>query len=1276
MQTARMKSRPGGRFECHAHTCYSNIRLLDSINSPQKLVDYAQELGLTGICVTDHEALGAHVELDRIQRSLIESGSDFKIGRGNEIYLTDTRDPGQRYWHFLLIAKNATGHKMLRELSSTSWKNSYVDRRMERVPTLKSELEYVVNRYGKGNLIASSACLGSEIDGYILKIHRAHQAGNIEEKKRCVNHLLEFIDWCKDLFGEDFYLEVQPARSEEQMIVNQRMGRLSQCCGVKVIVTTDAHYLKPEDREIHKAYLNSKGGERETDAFYRYAYLQSTEDIITNLEGTGLDYQELEDNTNEIYDKIENYSFFKLQQVPEIDVPDVPKSSHKFNPIQYPNLNYLTSSDNRQERYWIDTCMNALEEKGLAEDDTYLSRLEEEADINREIGHKLNTCMFAYPIFLQHYINLFWECGSTIGTGRGSACAGLNHYLLGITQLDPIQWDFPYWRYSNKERIELGDIDIDICPSKRQMIFDKIREERGELGCVQVCTYGTETTKSAIKTACRGYRSVEYPNGISIDVAEYLSSLVPQERGFVWPIRDVIHGNESRDRKPVRTFINEVKAYPGLLEIIEGIEGLICRRGVHASGVIFYDDDPFETACFMKAKDGSMVTQYSLHDAEYCSDVKFDFLVTEIQDVLVEWIHLLQEHDVIDPSLSLREAYDRYLHPNMLPIKDQRLWDAVSSGKILKLFQFDTNVGGQAIQTLRPRNPREMADCNSIMRLVAPKGSEETPLERYVSMREDMARWYEEMRAWGLSDDEKKVLERYYLSTYASPAQQEDLMRILMDKDICHFSLSEANAARKIVGKKLMDKIPKLREKVLANAPNKKFGEYVWETALRPQMGYSFSIVHSTAYTFIGLQTAYAATFFPSIYWNTACLRVDSGLMEDESTNYAKIAAGVGNIVNRGTDIGLIDINHSSMTFEPDVDNNRIMFGMRALTGVNDDTCQQIIANRPYSSLRDFQDKNPKVGKISMLSLIKGGAFDAFGDRRETMWAYLRSRMGEKTRVTLTQVPTLFDNHCLPTSMNPCVGLYKFQKVLRKHKFKLDDPRLYDYYAAHFDLDVLVVCPEDNGVMMVRENDWKRMFEQHIKPLRTYLREHQEELVTQLNAHLLQAEIDKDASGSLAHWEMESLGTYWHDHELKSVKSGMYNIHEFDSLPRDPIVERSNDRYSIYQLCRIVGTVVGKDEMHSSISLLTPASGVINVKLTRERFSWYNRRVQEGDKVMEKGWFGKGTLLMVNGFRRDNIFISKVYKRTPSHLLYRITEVNKDESVSMTPYRYGEEVME
>lgn len=655
----------------------------DSINTPKKLVKYAQEIGLKGICITDHESLGAHVELNKIQQELIEQGSDFKIGLGDEIYLTNDREPGQKYYHFILIAKNSIGHKMLRELSSTAWINSYFDRRMERVPTLKSELKGIVEKYGKGNLIASSACLGSEIDFCILKMHEAEQIGDIKYKRQYYNELVEFIKFCLDIFGDDFYLEVQPAQSEEQLIVNNKMKSIADYFGIKIIVTTDAHYLREEDRSVHEAYLNSKGGERETAEFYRYAFLQTTEQVIENLQNTNLNYKELEKNTWEIYDKIERYTLHKKQQVPQVDVPNYPKI---HSSLGYVTLDSMYESDNSQERYWVNYCVDKLKEIGKY-NDIYLSRLEEEADIQKTIGKKLETCMFSYPIFLQHYINLFWENGSTVGAGRGSACSGLNHYLLGVTQLDPIEWDLPYWRYLNKERVELGDIDIDICPSKRELIFEKIREERGQLGCIQVCTYGTETTKSAIKTACRGYRSQDFPEGIDIDIAEYMTSLIPQERGFLWDIHDVVYGNEEKGRKPVKNFINEVNKYPGLLDIIESIEGIICRRGIHASGVNFYGKDPFETACFMRAKNGAIITQFSLHDAEYCSDVKFDFLVTEIQDVIVQCLNILQEYGRIKDGLSLREMYDKYIHPDVLPINDNKLWKACISGKIQKFFQ-------------------------------------------------------------------------------------------------------------------------------------------------------------------------------------------------------------------------------------------------------------------------------------------------------------------------------------------------------------------------------------------------------------------------------------------------------------------------------------------------------------------------------------------------------------------------------------------------------------
>ena len=154
----------------------------------------------------------------------------------------------------------------------------------------------------------------------------------------------------------------------------------------------------------------------------------------------------------------------------------------------------------------------------------------------------------------------------------------------------------------------LKDIDIDLAPSKRPAIFEAIRKERGELGLVQVATFGTEGTKSAILTACRGYRSEECPDGIDVDIAQDMSSLIPQERGFLWSIKDVVEGNPEKDRKPVAAFIREVNNYPGLLGIIRSIEGLVNKRSSHASGVILYSEDPYETAAFMRTPSGDLIT--------------------------------------------------------------------------------------------------------------------------------------------------------------------------------------------------------------------------------------------------------------------------------------------------------------------------------------------------------------------------------------------------------------------------------------------------------------------------------------------------------------------------------------------------------------------------------------------------------------------------------------------------------------------------------------------
>lgn len=528
-------------FNNHSHTEFSNLRLLDCINKPEALIDKAIELGLTGIAITDHETLSAHMRVNKYAKKIRESNPDFTIALGNEIYLTDTRDMGQKYYHFILIAKNENGYKALKELSSIAWMNSYYDRRMERVPLLKKELADVM-QYFKGDIIATTACIGGELGQSVMNLTACEQCGDKENATRYHKQIVDFMSFCTETFGEeDFYVECAPASSEEQICCNKRFKNIADAFSVKLCIGTDAHYLTTEQRYIHESYLNSKGGERETASFYQFARLMAVEET-TDLLSLSYDLDTINciyKNSNEMKSKIEFYSLEKHQSIPEVEVTDYPQSSWwgVNNDIademsHYPILKSLFTSENKQERYWINECWRALEEKGIdwIERPEYPARLEEEARVKRVIGEKLHTCMFAYPNTLKHYVDLFWDCGSTVGAGRGSACAALNHYLLGITQLDPIEWGLPWWRYMNDERVELGDIDLDLAPSKIQKIFSEIRKERGELGLVQVCTFGTEGTKSAILTACRGYRSEDYPEGIDVDEAQYLSSLIPQER--------------------------------------------------------------------------------------------------------------------------------------------------------------------------------------------------------------------------------------------------------------------------------------------------------------------------------------------------------------------------------------------------------------------------------------------------------------------------------------------------------------------------------------------------------------------------------------------------------------------------------------------------------------------------------------------------------------------------------------------------------------------------
>lgn len=853
-------------------------------------------------------------------------------------------------------------------------------------------------------------------------------------------------------------------------------------------------------------------------------------------------------------------------------------------------------------------------------------------------------------------------------------------------------------------------------PSKRPLVFKKLREKRGELNVAQVATFGTTSARAAVATACRGYRSKEYPKGIDSDISLYLSGLIPSERGITWSLTECFEGNEEKGRKPIREFCSQFENYPGLKEIALGIENLIVRRGVHASGVIFYNNSPFETSALMKSPGGDITTQFDLHMEEKLGGTKFDFLVTEICDKITVALNLLRQNGYFSECSSLREIYNKYLHPQVLDLKNLRIWEALENGEVQDVFQFNTAIGLQTIQAIKPRNPIEMCAANGLMRLVAPEG-QERPFDRYIRFKNNPKLWYDEMDREGLTKEEQKILEPYYARDYGVPFDQESLMRMVMDENISHFTLAESNNTRKVLAKKRVKEIPVIKEKFISQCPSKRLGEYCWRTMMLPQMSYSFSNVHAMLYSFIGIQTLVIATQWPVIYWNTACLIVNSQSIEEEETtedfleenpseadcqeeleemdddeeeptkkkekkkvktvNYGKVATAIGKMKSAGIEVSPPDINQSAYTFIPDEKKNLIRYGLRGITKVGDDIVKQIIENRPYTSIPDFLSK-VKINKPQMVNLIKCGAFDSFGQREQVMHEYINLISDAKKRITLQNMKMLIDFGLIPSEYDFVRRVFNFNKYLKTSK--VDDLFLLDniamvFFDKNFSIDKLVEDARAESGFGIKQITWKKIYDEVMDRIRPYVKENNQKLLSSVNSRLTEDVWNKYCLGNISKWEMDSVSCYFHEHELAHVDNTYYGFSNFFDLAEEPEIERvfeiKGKRVPIFKIHRIYGTVLDRDKMKKLVTLLTP-DGVVTVKIFGEVFNIYDRQISEkgvdGKKhVKEKSTFARGNKIVVCGIRDGDSFRAKKYKATPYHLCELIEEVYPDGKIKMRP---------
>lgn len=1278
----------------HNHTHYSNFRLRDSISKVDSLIEYAHELGHKGIALTEHECITSSLDAVKFYYSHKDDPgwNDFKILCGNEIYLCPEHvnaenKEGNVFPHFLLIALNAKGHEQIRELSTRAWDHAF-KQVMTRVPTYYNDLVEIIQP-DQGNVVGSSACLGGSLPTQLLKYRQPDNSVPADVWQQCI----DWIDFMTDIFGKGFFfLELQPSNNEEQIYVNQKLIQLSEETDTPYIITTDSHYTKKEDKEAHKIYLSSQDGEREVDAFYETTYVMSEAEIHEYMDQY-IGHEAVEtgfNNTMRIYHMAEMYDLRKELRIPYIpfnkEEPDV--TLYQKYKDKIPHLSFFYDTEVESDRHMLRDLLIGIDQDPYYQTPEAFESIDTCLKSIVDSSEKQHVHWSAYLLQIAEYVKIAWEAGTLVGPGRGSGVGFCILNILGITQINPLRETTQtyHWRFLNPERASVLDIDIDIEGAMRDTVIEALKEKYGQDRVSKVLTLSTEKSKSAILTAARGL-------GIDTDIAQYIASLIVADRGTSRNLQVMYYGDPDNDISPVWEFRNEMKNYPELWEMAQKFEGLICGVGSHAGGVIIVDEPFTKTTALMRTNSGDIVTQFDLHGCEEVSLIKVDLLSIESLDKIYVELNLLLKDHQIEWQGSLEDTYEKYLGVYTLDRTNKEMWKMLWDHKVLSFFQMEKESGIQAVALAKPESVDDLATINSVMRLMAQEKGGETPLHKYARFKNDITEWYKEMDEAGLTLEEQEILKEILGVSCGICEAQEYLILLVTHPKIGGFSLGWGDKLRKAVAKKQPKMFIELEKEFFQNAEEKGLSKnlvnYVWHVLISTQRGYGFNKSHTLAYSIIGLQELNLAYHYPIIYWNTANLIVDSGSLEEndsESTDYGKIATAMAKMKEEGVNIALPLINSADFSFVPDVKNNRIIYSLKALCGLGKEDAYDIISKRQYTSFESFMEVTSLKNK-AIITLIKAGAFTELDnpDPRQTMMKYLKNYIFKPCeQLTFQQYGQLEKLQMIPDHLHLASRIYHFRsyvlddyflyqtiidsskKVPKKgyhdRYFKLDQ-RSMEFFTENFDEDSCVVGVDQTSYV-ISEKAFLKVWKEKIKPLEEWFKK--ESTLQEYNRRKFEICWDSNATGTREKWEMDALCFYYTKHELADLDTEYYSVEDFYSLPEEP---EAYDYYTRYingekkqipknRIARIAGTVIDKNNDKHVVTLLT-TTGVVNVKIGKGQYSFYNRRISKDGTVIDDSWFKRGTKIFVCGYRRESQFFAYRYADTVyQHTIMKIDSVD------------------
>ncbi|MEH2147283.1 DNA polymerase III subunit alpha [Nostoc sp.] len=764
----------------HIHSDYS---LLDGASQLPELVDRAIALGMKAIALTDHGVMYGAVELIKICRS-----QNIKPIIGNEMYIINgdiEKQERRPKYHQVVLAKNTKGYKNLVKLTTISHLQGVQGKGIFSRPCINKDL---LKEYHEG-LIVTSACLGGEVPQAILS-NRPDAARKVAQ-------------WYKDVFGDDYYLEIQDHGSQEDRIVNVEIVKIARELGIKIVATNDSHFISCFDVEAHDALLCIQTGKLIIeDKRMRYSgteYLKSGEEMQQLFRDHLPDDVIVEAiaTTEEVADKVEPYHIMGEPQIPTPPIPSGHTADTYAEDVAWSGLLERLNRKSRQEV-----------------DSVYKERLEYELKMIQQMGFS------KYFLVVWDYIKFARDNNIPVGPGRGSAAGSLVAYAMRITNIDPVHHGLLFERFLNPERKSMPDIDTDFCIEQRDKVIEYVTEKYGADRVAQIITFNRLTSKAVLKDVAR---VLNIPYG----EADKMAKMIPVVRGKPTKLKVMVS-----DKTPEPEFKEKYDKEPHVrhwLDMAMRIEGTNKTFGVHAAGVVISADPLDEIVPLQKNNDGSVITQYFMEDLESMGLLKMDFLGLRNLTLIQKTVDLIQETRGyrVDPDEIPRQERkaQRILakgEHSSLPKDVQKTYELLEAGELEGIFQLESSGMRQIVRDLKPSN---IEDISSILALYRPGPLDAKLIPKFIDRKHGREQ----------IDYQHQILEPILDETYGIMVYQEQIMKIA--QDMAGYSLGQADLLRRAMGKKKVSEMQKQREKFVdgaaKNGVQKKVADELFEQMLK-----------------------------------------------------------------------------------------------------------------------------------------------------------------------------------------------------------------------------------------------------------------------------------------------------------------------------------------------------------------------------------------------------------------------------------------------------------